>query len=138
MTTRQIQLVQESFATVGPVAEQVGGLFYARLFELDPALRGLFSGEMAAQSRKLVDMLTFAVTQLDRPELLRQALRQLGARHVGYGVREPHYRTVGEALIWTLRQALGPSFTAELEQAWTTLYQLVAQTMLEGARAQAA
>jgi hemoglobin-like flavoprotein len=29
------------------------------------------------------------------------AVQALGRRHAGYGVREPHYATVGEALLWS-------------------------------------
>lgn len=138
MTPQQVLLVQRSFPAIAPVAEQVGGLFYARLFELDPDLRHLFSGEMAPQSRKLIEMLAAAVHLLDQPDRLLPVLRQLGARHVAYGVREADYATVGAALIWTLRQAVGETFTGDLEAAWVALYDLVARTMQAGAREQAA
>jgi hemoglobin-like flavoprotein len=52
-----------------------------------------------------------------------------GRRHAGYGVNDHDYETVGEALLWTLEQGLGPSFTPEVREAWTTLYRLVADTM---------
>jgi hypothetical protein len=42
MNTRQIELVQSSFAQVAPIAGVAASLFYDRLFELDPALRGMF------------------------------------------------------------------------------------------------
>src|SRR5262249_31290847 len=53
-----------------------------------------------------------------------------GRRHAGYGVKERDYETVGEALLWTLEQGLGPGFTPEIREAWTGFYQLVADTML--------
>ena len=104
-------------------------LFYRRLFELDPTLRPLFKGDLKEQGRKLMDMLRMAVKGLDRPEALLPALAALGRRHAGYGVNERDYETVGEALIWTLEQGLGPSFTPEIREAWTALYKLVADTM---------
>jgi hypothetical protein len=54
MTPEQRLLVQESCAQVVPIADIAAELFYARLFELDPSLRGLFHGNVREQGRKLM------------------------------------------------------------------------------------
>jgi hemoglobin-like flavoprotein len=133
MNTNQKALVQTSFEQVRPIADTAAGMFYSRLFELDPALRPLFKGDMEEQGRKLMEMIGLAVKDLDRPEALLPALAALGRRHAGYGVKEQDYETVGEALLWTLEQGLGQGFTPEIREAWATLYRLVADTM-RGAR----
>jgi hemoglobin-like flavoprotein len=132
VNTIQKALVQTSFAQVQPIADAAAAMFYSRLFELDPTLRPLFKGDMEEQGRKLMEMLTLAVKGLDRPEALLPALTLLGRRHAGYGVKEHDYETVGEALLWTLEQGLGPSFTPEVREAWTALYGFVADTMRNG------
>jgi hemoglobin-like flavoprotein len=132
MNMIQKALVQTSFAQVRPIADAAAALFYRRLFELDPTLRPLFKGDLKEQGRKLMEMLTLAVKGLDRPEALLPALTLLGRRHAGYGVKEHDYETVGEALLWTLEQGLGPSFTPEVREAWTALYGFVADTMRNG------
>ena len=133
MNMIQKALVQTRFAQVRPIADAAAALFYNRLFELDPTLRPLFKGDLKEQGRKLMDMLTLAVKGLDRPEALLPALAALGRRHAGYGVNESDYETVGEALLWTLEQGLGPSFTPDIREAWSALYRFVADTMREGA-----
>jgi hemoglobin-like flavoprotein len=45
---------------------------------------------------------------------------------------------VGGALLWTLEQGLGAAFTPEVKTAWTAVYELLAATMLEGAKSAAA
>ena len=55
----------------------------------------------------------------------------MGHRHAGYGVNERDYETVGEALLWTLEQGLGQSFTPDIREAWAALYRFVADTMRE-------
>ena len=60
-------------------------------------------------------------------------LMSLGARHAGYGVKDRHYKVVGEALIWTLERGLANSFTPEVERAWVRVYLLMAATMQAGA-----
>jgi hemoglobin-like flavoprotein len=134
MTPQEISLVKASFKKVAPIADQAAALFYARLFELDPALRAMFSGDMAEQGRKLMQMIGLAVNGLDRIEALAPAVRQLGMRHAGYHVRDEHYDTVGEALLWTLGKGLGAEFTSEMQAAWARTYWLLAETMKAGAR----
>lgn len=134
MTPRQIELVQESFTKVLPIAPAAAELFYGRLFELDPALRPLFKRDMKEQGRMLMMMIAGAVRGLSNPPALIPVLKDLGARHVGYGVQERHYDTVGQALIWTLQKGLGEGSTDELCEAWVAAYQLLAGVMQQGAR----
>jgi len=134
MTPAEITLVKDSFRKLAPIADQAAALFYARLFELDPSLRGLFHGDMAEQGRKLMQMIGLAVGGLDRLEELVPAVRQLGLRHTAYQVRDEHYETVGEALLWTLGRGLGPAFTSDMQAAWAKTYWTLAETMKAGAR----
>ncbi len=129
MTPAQIALVQQTFDQVKPIADVAAGLFYNRLFELDPSLRPMFRGDMQEQGRKLMQMLAVAVAGLTRLDTLVPAVEALGRRHVGYGVRDEHYATVGAALLWTLGQGLGDAFTPEVEAAWATAYGLLSHVM---------
>jgi hemoglobin-like flavoprotein len=133
MNTQQIELVQRTFALAAPMADEIADRFYDRLFELDPSLRSLFRGDIQQQGTKLMTMLALAVRSLDRPETILEPVRRLGERHVQYGVQPHHYATVGEALLWTLAQLFGPAFTADVEDAWTAAYQLLAGVMQEAA-----
>lgn len=133
MTPQQITLVQASFADVKPIATTAAELFYNRLFTLDPALRPLFKGEMGQQGQMLMSMIGAAVSGLKDLERLAPVVRQLGARHVRYGVQAQHYATVGSALLWTLDQGLGDKFTPAVREAWTAAYTLLSDVMLLGA-----
>ena len=82
----------------------------------------------------------FALSQDDRedlqPEFIDQivpAVRALGARHVGYGVRAEHYAVVGTALLWTLEQGLGAAFTPAVRDAWAAAYRALAGVMVDAA-----
>lgn len=133
MTPAQRVLVQTSFAKVASIAEPAAAMFYARLFELDPSLRPLFTTDLTEQGRKLMKMIGLAVNGLDRLDELVPIVQQLGVRHRGYGVRDEHYDTVASALVWTLEQGLGPAFTPETKEAWVTVYGILASTMKEAA-----
>ena len=133
LTVAQKTLVQNSFVAITPIAEDAALLFYQRLFELDPSLRGMFRGNMAEQRKKLMQMLTAAVRGLDRLEQLVPAVQELGRRHATYGVTDAHYDTVAAALLWTLEMGLGRAFTAEVKDAWVAVYDLLSSTMKEAA-----
>lgn len=134
MNRQQIDLVRASFALVQPIATQAAAIFYDKLFAADPSLRTLFRGDMAHQGERLMTMIGSAVGLLDRPDTLLPVLRQLGARHGGYGVVDAHYASVGSALLQTLEQGLGAAFTAEVRDAWVETYGLISRTMIEAAR----
>ena len=137
MTPEQKDLVQSTFAAVAPIADTAAKLFYSKLFELDPELKSLFKGDMEEQGRKLMKIIGTAVNGLDKLEVIVPVVEDLGKRHVGYGVKDKDYDTVGSALIWTLQQGLDDKFTPEVEEAWVDVYTLLADTM-KNAAAQAA
>lgn len=136
MTPEEIKLVQSTWAQVVPIKEQAAVLFYGKLFEMDPSLKPLFKGDMTMQGQKLMAMIGTAVGGLTQPETIIPAVQDLGRRHVGYGVQDAHYDTVGAALLWTLETGLGPAFTPETKQAWAKTYDLVATVMKDAAAAQ--
>jgi hemoglobin-like flavoprotein len=133
MSPHQIDLVQKTFAEVKPIAAKAAELFYNRLFTLDPSLRILFKGDITKQGQMLMSMIGAAVGGLRNLETLAPVVRQLGARHVGYGVKTEHYATVGGALLWTLEQGLGEKFTPEVRDAWASAYDLLSEVMQLGA-----
>lgn len=133
MTAEQKQLVQESFKQILPIKEQAASLFYERLFLIDPAVRGLFKGDIKRQGSLLMAMLATAVNGLNRLDDIVPAVQDLGRRHAGYGVQEEHYTSVATALLWTLEQGLGNAWTPQLKDAWVACYTLLAGAMQQAA-----
>lgn len=136
MEAKTVTLVQESFNKVKPIAPQAAEIFYAKLFELDPALKPLFpngDNEMKTQGNKLMTMLGAAVAGLNNLDALVPVLKDLGKRHVDYNVKASHYDTVGAALLGTLQAGLGDEFTPEVETAWTNVYGVMSSVMIEAA-----
>lgn len=144
LTGGQRAAIRRSWELVVPIAETAADLFYKRLFELAPQYRRLFKADLAPQKAKLVAMLAFIVEAVDWPEeRWRDSVDQeqdlflvvlaLGRRHSElYKVPDEAYDTVAEALLWTLDYGLGEAFTAEVRDAWTRVYVLLAKTMKMG------
>src|SRR5262245_62385235 len=101
-------LLRDSWRMVVPIAETAADLFYKRLFELRPDYRAYFKGDMPAQKRKLVAMLTFIVKAVDWPDSawrdqvdtdqdLFLIVLALGRRHSDlYAIPDDDYDAVGE------------------------------------------
>ncbi len=135
MEQATIDLVQSSWKSVEPIADQAAGLFYNHLFVADPSVKALFKGDMTAQGKKLMQMIGAAVGKLNDLGTLVPILQNLGKRHAGYGVLDAHYQTVGGALLLTLEQGLGPAFTPEVRAAWTEVYGVMADVMIAATKA---
>src|SRR5258705_8934980 len=106
MTPEQAHIVQTTWRAVLPVGDTFAELFYGRLFAVDPELRKLFTDDMVQRGRNLTAMLSVAAANIGRPETINLALRNLGKRHVAYGVKPEHFRTAQDALRLALQHAL--------------------------------
>jgi hemoglobin-like flavoprotein len=102
MTPEQVTLVQQTFAQVVPVADKAAEAFYDRLFDVAPAVKPLFRGDMTEQRRKLMASLAVVVRGLSDLSSILPAASALAKRHVDYGAKPEHYPVVGAALLWTL------------------------------------
>ena len=132
MTQKQIELVRASWSKVAaldPVI--VGELFYNRLFTIAPEVQPLFHGPMPGQSRKLMAMLSYVISKLNRLEDIFSEVALLAKRHVAYGVKPEYFTPVGAALLWTLEQGLGPNWNEETKAAWIACYTILSSAMID-------
>jgi nitric oxide dioxygenase len=131
MTDRQRQLVTTSFARLVPITGEAAQTFYDRLWEIAPETRVLFrSTDMAQQGTKLMQTLGIAVRGLHDPNSIVPLLRDLGQRHIGYGVTRDQFATVKTALLWMIETRLGREFTPEVRDAWSAAYDMIAAMTL--------
>jgi hemoglobin-like flavoprotein len=145
ITDNEKEVLRRTWRLVVPIADTAADLFYKRLFELRPEYAALFTGDLTAQKRKLIQMLAFIVKSLDWPESawkdnvsaeedLVFVVLALGRRHKDlYRVPNESYAVVGEALLWTLDYGLAGAFDDMARAAWTHVYQLVSSAMRMGA-----
>jgi hemoglobin-like flavoprotein len=95
--TGEGELLENSFQAVVLHGEAFVTAFYERLFSRFPQTRALFAAtDMLEQRKKLQQTLALIVEHIQHPEVLGSMLRELGRRHVTYGIRPEHY--LGPAL----------------------------------------
>lgn len=133
LTSRQIALVEESFARIAPISPLAADLFYSRLFAIAPDVQPMFEGDMERQGEKLMSTIALVVGSLRRLDAVMPELRALGASHATFGVQPEHYGLVREALLFTLESGLGDAFTAECREAWSAIYDFISTEMTAAA-----
>ena len=130
----QVELLEQSFESIKPHANEFVSSFYENLFTANPEAKPLFeTTNMQVQKKKLLNSLVLVVENLRQPAVLDSSLRGLGARHVKYGALPEHYPLVGSALLTTFEQYLQQKWTPEVKQAWVDAYGAISNIMLDGA-----
>ena len=129
-----VELLEQSFDEIKPQANEFVASFYDNLFTAHPEAKPLFdTTDMQAQKKKLLSSLVLVVENLKKPDVLDNALRGLGARHVKYGALPAHYPLVGGALLTTFEQYLQDKWTPQVKRAWVDAYGAISEIMLDGA-----
>jgi hemoglobin-like flavoprotein len=129
MTPNQIEIIEDTWDYIITNTDEAGKLFYNRLFEESPELRSLFKDDTKDQERKLISLITFAVSKLRNIDEIVEDVRMLGTRHKAYGVKDEYYNNVASALLWTLEKGLGTQWNNTVREAWTSLYLTLAEIM---------
>lgn len=135
LTERQKMLIVESFGQFEPIVEDSSKVFFDRLAEVDPRLGAQFCSETNVHSDKLATVLQIAVISVRNLDALVPMLRLLGSEYRSYGARPEYYEIFGDVLLWTLSQGLGKAYTEEVNEAWATLYGIIAEMMMQSGAA---
>ena len=130
-----LHALETSFDLVAPRGDELMDEFYSRLFERAPAVKPLFPRDLRRQKTMLLGALVLLRKSLRDLDAIVPKLRELGARHVGYGARPEHYPVVGEVLLAAMAAVAGPAWRPEHERAWSEAFSVVAWAMIEGAEA---
>jgi hemoglobin-like flavoprotein len=133
VTPEELELIDDAAEVVENCSYDFGAAFYTTLFELSPHTRALFPEDLSVQQGKVVDELAFLIEAARDLDTFVDRARDLGRRHVDYGVHSADYELVGVALTAALRDCMGDGWTDAHEAAWTKLYVLIANVMREGA-----
>jgi nitric oxide dioxygenase len=131
MNRTAIARVQHSYRQITQQGA-LAPLFYARLFERNPDARALFPPDMARQHAHFNVALAILVWNLDYLGALDEPLRELGARHAGYGVTREHYAQFRDTLLDVLAECAGDLWSPELRDDWFQALTRVIAVMFEG------
>ena len=128
LSPQQRALVKHTFTHIAPNHDIVARLFYDKLFEIAPELQPMFTRSMDMQRAKVMQMLAALVAAMDDPSYFSRMARELGKRHVEYGVIKDQYALVGQALMWALEEACPDVINSAALDAWSAAYAMMADS----------
>ena len=132
ISNEEIKEVLRSFDMIGPDKLPSGSRrFYEILFKREPKFRKLFREDLSGQGMKFMSTLKTIVVALNDTEVLHSELKPLGEGHARLGILAANFEPMGEALVETFQEILGPDFTQEMENAWRKAYLEISKEMIE-------
>ncbi|RRS07957.1 NO-inducible flavohemoprotein [Pseudoalteromonas sp. J010] len=133
LTNETIRLVKQSAPLLAKVGPEITAKFYHNMFTEHPELRGVFNQShqtSGSQPLALFSALAAYATYIDQPGVLNDAILRINHKHVSLGISPAQYNIVGHHLINTLKTELKEQFTHEVEQAWISAYQFLADLFI--------
>jgi len=125
-----IQRLRSSFAALSEGRQELGRLFYEKLFKAAPQLRTMFTTDIDEQAKKLTDSLEAVIKNLESPKNNAAMLGELGRRHVAYGARPEHYEVVVKILIESMAEVIGADADQNTLSEWERALALISQRMI--------
>ncbi len=133
MTPNAVKLVQESWTQVEAAGPAAAALFHCNLLGSRPWLAAPYTGYVDERDAMVMRTFGRAVKGMDILEAHATLLLQIGRINAECGVQSHHYPYFEVALLQTLGQILGDTFTEPLKQAWTAVFGTMTRLMLAGA-----
>jgi len=128
-----VETLESSFNLLAPQAEKLAEEFYSQLFEQHPDVVPMFANTTTEeQQKKLLAALKLVINNIRKPDVLAEALKNLGSKHQGYGALPEHYQAVGSTLISVMQEMAGDAWTDNIQIAWEHALATIAEVMLTG------
>lgn len=125
-----LEVLRTSLKKMEPHFDTHSVYFYERLFERAPELRAYFGADLSSQGMRFMTAMATILDRLDAPDSAAAELEELGAMHRRMGVRPEQFEPMCEALMDTMRVAMGTRFTFGLEKPWRDAFDMVAAGMI--------
>lgn len=133
LTEQHIQIVKSTIPLLENAGSALTEHFYLRLFSHNPELQDIFNMSNQHSGRQqvaLFEAIAAYAKNIENVAVLQTAVERIAQKHTSINIQPEHYSVVGHHLIETLRELTGDVFTADIEQAWTTAYQFLAQIFI--------
>nr|P28010.1 RecName: Full=Leghemoglobin [Medicago sativa]AAB48005.1 leghemoglobin [Medicago sativa] len=132
-TADQEALVNSSWESFKQNLPGYSVFFYTTILEKAPAAKGMFSflkdsagvqdsPQLQAHAEKVFGMVRDSAVQLRATGEVVLGDATLGSIHIQKGVVDPHFVVVKEALLKTIKEAVGDKWSEELSTSWEVAY----------------
>ena len=126
MTKEQIKALQFSWSLISRMdTENLGYLFYWRLFETSPELCPAWGIPRGESCREITGRIGSVVKNAGNPAALRNSFVIFGEPSEYRILKEDQQRVIAKCLVWTIARVLGELWTMDLCEAWNSLVGMI-------------
>ncbi len=133
LTPTQIALVKSTVPLLSSAGVAVTEYFYNRMFSHNPELKDIFNMSNQLNGRQqfaLFSAVASYAQRIDNLGALTAVVERVANKHTSFFIQREHYDIVGHHLICTLKELAPDAFTAEVAEAWTAAYALLAGILI--------
>ncbi|BCL76983.1 flavohemoprotein [Jeongeupia sp. HS-3] len=117
--------IDATLPVVAANATAITGCFYGRMLTAHPELRNLFNqgNQASGEQKQALAGAVYAYAQhCDAPGTIEPLLNRIAHKHASLGISPDMYTIVGRHLMAAIGEVLGDAVTAEIAEAWDTVY----------------
>ncbi len=129
LSKEDIKRIQGSFQKLSGKQQETGDILYKHLFESNPDISKIFTGDMSEQARTFMRMIKTVVEGLNNVHIIMPAIQNMGSRHVDYGVKGEMFTHFKGSLMFALDKVLGSDFDSDTKASWSKLYDVMEELM---------
>ncbi|RVU33322.1 NO-inducible flavohemoprotein [Rheinheimera riviphila] len=129
LSAKTIAIVKSTVPLLENAGVAITNHFYQRMFRLNPELKDIFNmtnQQSGRQQFALFSAIAAYAKNIDNLSVLTETVERVAHKHTSFFIQPAHYDIVGHHLIETLRELAPDAFTADVEQAWTEAYGVLA------------
>lgn len=130
MTENTKNIIKATAPVLKERKDEITETMYKILFEKYPETKVLFKDATDDQAKKLANAIYAYASNIDQLQNLQKGLETMVATHVKTNIQAKHYPMVQDALLTSIKQTLGDACTSEVEEAWSTAYEFLANILI--------
>jgi nitric oxide dioxygenase len=133
LSQRSREIIAATLPAVRAHINDITNTFYPLMFERYPQVKAYFNQthqSQGTQRRALANAVVAYAANLDRLEVLGDAVSLIVHKHASLNILPEHYPIVGECLLAAVKEVLGDPATDEVLGAWGEAYQQLADILI--------
>jgi nitric oxide dioxygenase len=134
VSLRSREIIEATLPAVRENALKITNVFYPLMFDRYPEVQAYFNDthqRQGTQRQALANAVVAYAGNLDRLELLGDAVKLIVAKHASLNILPKHYPIVGECLLDAISIVFGDAATEEVLGAWGEAYQQLAGILID-------
>ncbi|UJR12632.1 hypothetical protein I4U23_016807 [Adineta vaga] len=134
LSDKQKEIIKSTAPLLRENGKEITSIFYRDMFKAHPHLLNMFNQtnlKIGTQPLALANTIYLAAENIDNLDALMPWIRIVGHKHRALMVQPHHYKTVGHFLLSAITEVLGDKATAEVLEAWSTAYGIIASVFIK-------